>query len=66
MNEKLVKLKLVEILESYRCFYSLDDDGDGLPLIDMLTFDEHTVDEGKIEIERIADLLYDEGVNIIY
>jgi len=46
--------EMLKILESYNCQYSRDENGDGLPLVDLLSpFD--SIKEGKDELLLLAE-----------
>ena len=47
---------LLAALKSYRCQYTLDQDGGGLDLVDALSPGD-TIAEGKLELELLADHL---------
>ena len=48
---------VAKFLKSYRLSNMVDDQGDAYPLIDALTPDGHTIDEGKEECDYIANML---------
>lgn len=48
------KRKAEEILKQYTCQYTDDENGDGLPLVDVLS-SGNTIKEGQQEIELLAD-----------
>lgn len=47
---------LLTALKSYRCHYTVDHDGDALPLVDVLSPGE-TIAEGEREMELLAEHL---------
>lgn len=47
---------LLAALKSYRCQYTVDHDGDSLPLVDALSPGE-TIAEGERELELLAEHL---------
>ncbi len=48
-----------QALNTYRCQFSMDDNQDGMPLVDMLTpGTEKTINVGKCEIEYLAEHIY--------
>lgn len=47
---------LLAALKSYRCQYTVDHDGDALPLVDALSPGE-TIAEGERELELLAEHL---------
>ena len=46
--------KLIEILKAYNCQHTTDEEGNGLPLVDILSSGE-TIKEGNLEIELLAE-----------
>ena len=47
---------LLAALRSYLCQYTVDEDGNGLTLIDMLSPGE-TIADGELEIRLLADFI---------
>jgi hypothetical protein len=50
--------ELVEALQAYRCTETVDEEGEGLPLVDVLTHG-NDIGPGLRELEFLADHLYD-------
>ena len=51
--------QIMKVLEDYICRYHVQPDGDGLPLVDVLS-NGPDISSGTDEIEALADYLYDE------
>jgi len=48
---------ILKVLESYRCQYTVDEFGSGLPLVDVLS-PLKTIKEGKEELYLLAEHIY--------
>jgi hypothetical protein len=51
--------ELLEALQAYRCTETVDEEGEGLPLVDVLTTHGSDIGPGLRELEFLADHLYD-------
>jgi hypothetical protein len=51
---------IYEALKRYRCHFSRDEDGDGLPLADVLSTGDETIKTGDLELKMIAEAVVDE------
>jgi hypothetical protein len=54
---------ILEVLKGYRCQFSIDDEGDGLDLVDILS-PFTTIKEGNMELELLADHIEDALTNL--
>jgi hypothetical protein len=55
MRHDTQREQIEQLLRSYRLHYTLDHDGDNLPLVDLLSGDGPTIDRGEDEIQLLAD-----------
>ncbi len=64
-HRKGTTAKLHQLLKDYRCTQSLDEEGFGLPLTDVLTpLIDADVSSGELEMLSLAEYLEDQGVEI--
>lgn len=64
--KEITTQRVIDILKRYHCNYSVLEDGDFVPLVDVLTPpNQNSIELGEKEIEMLADFIAYEVQSII-